>query len=102
MSRIYRGDVAITPTKNSILEVGDSIRVIGSLENINRFTKIAGSEKRKLDDTNILILSLGMLAGVLLGEIPVQVGNFPFKLGLAGGPLIVALLLSHFGRIGNA
>lgn len=101
VSRIYRGDVAITPAGDSVLEVGDSIRIIGTLENINRFTKVAGSEKRKLDDTNILILSLGMLFGVLLGEIPVQVGTFTFKLGLAGGPLIVALLLSHFGRIGR-
>ncbi|MFH1874463.1 MAG: TrkA C-terminal domain-containing protein [Pseudomonadota bacterium] len=100
VTRIYRGDIAITPTSNMFLEVGDSIRIIGNKENLEHFINVAGSEKRRLDDTNILILSLGMLTGVLLGEIPIVLGNFTFKLGNAGGPLIMALIISHFGKIG--
>jgi putative transport protein len=101
VSRLYRGDVAITPTGEVVLEVGDFIRVVGAHDNIERFLSVAGSEKRRLDDTNILILALGMLLGVLLGELPVQIGNFTFKLGTAGGVLLTALILSHFGKIGR-
>jgi len=101
LSRLYRGDVAITPTGNVELETGDLIRVVGSRDNIERFIAVAGSEKRRLDDTNILILSLGMLMGALLGEIPVRIGDVTFKLGIAGGALIVALVISHFGKIGR-
>jgi putative transport protein len=99
VTRVYRGDVAIAPTGSLVLEAGDTIRVVGIRESIERFTKIAGSEKRKMDDTNILILALGMFAGVLLGMIPVKIGTFTLKLGAAGGPLFVALLLGHFGKI---
>ncbi len=100
VTRIYRSDIAITPTGNMSLEVGDSIRIIGSQENLDRFIEDAGSQKRRLDDTNILILALGMLMGGLIGEIPLVLGNFTFKLGNAGGPLIMALIISHFGKIG--
>ena len=101
VTRIYRGDIAIPPTGNMSLEIGDSIRIIGTKENINKFIKIAGSEKRRLDDTNILILAFGMLLGAIIGEIPLVIGKYTFKLGIAGGPLLIALVLSHFGRIGK-
>ncbi len=101
VTRIYRGDIAIPPTGNMSLEIGDSIRIIGTKENINKFIKIAGSEKRRLDDTNILILAFGMLLGAIIGEIPLVIGKYTFKLGIAGGPLLTALVLSHFGRIGK-
>ena len=101
ISRIYRGDVAITPTGGVVLEIGDSIRAVGPQENVDRFVKVAGSEKRRLDDTNILILTMGMFLGAILGEIPIQISGLTFQLGAAGGPLFVALILSHFGKIGK-
>ncbi len=101
VTRVYRGDVAITPTGSLILEAGDTIRVVGIKESIERFIKIAGSEKRRMDDTNILILAFGMFAGTLLGMIPLNIGRFTIKLGLAGGPLLVALFLGHKGKIGK-
>lgn len=101
LTRIYKGDVAITPTGSMVLDVGDSIRVVGTKEGIEKFVEAAGSEKRRLDETNILILAVGMLMGVLLGAIPLKIGGLTFKLGIAGGPLIAALILGHFGKIGR-
>jgi len=101
ISRIYRGDVAITPTGAVVLEIGDLVRAVGPQDNVGRFVTAAGSEKRRLDDTNILILMMGMFLGAILGEIPVKIGSLTFQLGAAGGPLFVALILSHFGKIGK-
>ncbi len=101
VSRLYRGDIAIAPTGDAVLEIGDFIRVVGPQENVEKFIKTAGSEKRRLDDTNILILTMGMFLGALIGELPVQIGSITLKLGAAGGPLFVALILSHFGKIGK-
>lgn len=101
ITRLYRGEVEITPTGGVSLEIGDMMKIIGRRENVERFIKMAGSEKRRLDDTNILILTIGMFLGALLGEVPFVVGNFSMKLGIAGGPLFVALILGHFGKIGK-
>lgn len=101
ITRVRRGDVDIAPTGELVLEVGDFIRVAGSKESVERFLAVAGSEKRKLDETNILILTMGMFLGALIGEVPLRLGVVSFKLGVAGGPLFVALLISHFGRIGK-
>lgn len=101
ITRLYRGEVEITPTGRVALEIGDLIKIVGKRENVDRFTKMAGSERKRIDDTNILILTLGMFVGAAIGEIPFTIGSLSFKLGVAGGPLFVALLLGHFGRIGK-
>jgi len=101
VTRLYREETMIVPTGEVMLEMGDLIKVVGDSENVERFIKVAGAAKSKLDDTNIMILALGMFLGAAIGEIPIVVGSVTFKLGLAGGPLFVALLLGHFGRIGG-
>lgn len=101
ITRLYRSEMLITPTGNATFEIGDSVRIIGERSNIEKFIAVAGSERRRLYDTNILILVVGMLLGVAIGEIPLKIGSFVFKLGVAGGPLFVALILGHFGKIGK-
>jgi len=101
VTRIRRSGTNITPHGNTMLEMGDEIRIFGSAENIKRFAEIAGSERKKLDETNIVILSLGMFAGLALGHVPFEMGGMTFRLGTAGGSLLVALLLGHFGKIGR-
>ncbi|MBI2091565.1 MAG: hypothetical protein HYT75_01030 [Deltaproteobacteria bacterium] len=101
ITRLYRGDTIISPTGHVVLETGDLIRVVGQKEDVAYFAGQAGSEKRRLDDTNLLILAVGMFVGALIGEIPIEIGRLSFKLGLAGGPLLAALILGHFGRVGR-
>lgn len=100
ITRLRRNDLEFIPTGDCVLEHGDLIRIVGDVEAVKSFQEFAGANEKSLDETNILLLSLGLVAGVLIGLIPVKIGHVNFKLGLAGGPLFVALLISHFGRIG--
>jgi putative transport protein len=100
VTRIRRNDMDFFPLGERFLEHGDLIRVVGEPENVKRFKQVAGSDESTLDETNILVLSLGLALGILIGLIPFKFGTVSFRLGLAGGPLFVALLFSHFGKIG--
>lgn len=100
ITRIRRSGRNITPQGKSVLEMGDEIRVFGSAENVGRFAEAGASQRGKLDETNIVILSLGMFAGLVLGLIPFKIGRVNLTLGAVGGPLLVSLLLGHFGKIG--
>jgi putative transport protein len=102
LTRVFREDLELVPTGRFVLEVGDSVRVTGSKEDCERFVAAAGQQEKRIHETNILALSLGIFAGVLLGywSFPLP-GGTSFRLGLAGGPLLVALVLGHFGRIGS-
>jgi len=101
ITRIRRSGMNIAPHGNTMLEMGDEIRIFGNEASIIGFVKIAGLERKKLDVTNLVILSLGMFAGLVLGYVPFEAGGLTFRLGAAGGPLLVALFLGHFGKIGR-
>jgi len=100
VTRIRRSGRHITPNGNTVLEMGDEMRVFGGEGSVSRFAEIAGSERKKLDETNLVILSLGMFAGLVIGFVPFDVGGVRLSLGAVGGPLMVALLFGHFGKIG--
>ena len=99
LTRIYRGDVPIPPTGSTSLEVGDLVRVVGEKEVVDNFVKLVGSEKKRLDDTNIAVIMFGMIIGIIIGSISLEVGKFSIKLGFAGGILITAIFMGHFGKI---
>lgn len=96
IARIRRYEYEIMPTENTVLSVGDQLVTVGNTENLAKFAKTVGHRPSIIDATDMLSLSLGIALGVLVGMIPFG----GFKLGMAGGPLLVALLLGHFGRIG--
>lgn len=96
ISRILRYEYEIIPNDNTELNVGDQLVIVGNPENIARFTKAVGHRPSVMGATDLLSLTIGIAAGILLGMIPFG----GFKLGLAGGPLLAALLLGHFGRVG--
>ena len=102
ITRAFREEMEFIPTGKFVLEIGDSIRVTGSSEDCERFVAAAGQQEKRVYETNVLALSLGIFAGVLLGfkEFALP-GGASFRLGLAGGPLLVSLVLAHFGRIGQ-
>lgn len=101
ISRVFREDLDFAPAGNYTLELGDTIRVVGTRGDVERFVELIGQQEKRIHETNITALAVGIVLGVLLAyhgfSLP---GGVSFRLGLAGGPLFVSLLLAHFGRIG--
>ncbi|MBN2317483.1 MAG: transporter [Acidobacteria bacterium] len=101
ITRLRRGDVDIVPTPDTILEMGDRIRVITQRDNMDRVTRYFGDSLKSVSETDYLSLSLGIVLGVFLGMIPIPLGHgLSFKLGFAGGPLVAGLILGRIERTG--
>ncbi len=103
ITRIYRSGMEILPNLQTTLELGDTIRIVGKKEVLKEVKKELGDSVHELAKPNIISIFLGIFAGILLGSIPVFIPGLPApaKLGLAGGPLLVAILLGYKGRIGK-
>lgn len=101
VTRIRRGDIDFVPTDSTVLERGDRLRVVAKTDDIPGLTKYLGDSLRALSETDYLSLSLGILIGVLIGSITLELpGSLKLSLGLAGGPLVAALILGWRGRTG--
>lgn len=102
ITTIRRSGIEITPNVNSRLRFGDRINVAGPEENMSRMRAFFGNEKSKLDELDFLPIVLGILIGIIIGQIKIPISsNTSFSLGLAGGVLISALLLSRTGKTGK-
>lgn len=100
--RVRRGDVEFLPQPHTVLEYGDRVRVLARTENRQSVAAFFGDSYRAVSEVDILTFALGLTAGLLLGMIPIPLpGGFMFKLGVAGGPLIVALVLGKLERTGS-
>ena len=99
VTRITRAGVDLQADADLILQVGDSMKVVGFEEGIQRLAKLVGNEPESLHKPNLVPIFFGIALGVALGMLPIRFPSMPqpLKLGLAGGPLIVAILLGHFG-----
>lgn len=101
VTRIRRGDVEMLAREDTSLELGDRVRVVTRRENMAAVGAFFGDSYRALSEIDILTFSLGLAVGTLLGMLPIPLpGGVSFRLGLAGGPLLVALVLGHWGRTG--
>ncbi|MBV7295832.1 transporter [Corynebacterium sp. TAE3-ERU12] len=101
ITRVRRGDLDVVASPGMKLELGDRVRVVASPGQINQATKFFGDSYKRLSDVNLLPMVLGLTLGVLIGMIEVPMpGGVGLKLGSAGGPLVVALVLSALGRTG--
>jgi putative transport protein len=102
ITRIRRGDSDILPKANTTLQFGDRVRILTGRNELASASKFFGDSYAAQSEIDILTLSLGMAAGFLLGMIPIPLpGGITLKLGIAGGPLIVALLLGSINRVGK-
>lgn len=101
VTRIRRGDVDLLPTKDSRLELGDRVRVICRRERMDGVTRYFGDSYRRLSEIDGMSFGLGIALGLLLGLLPIPLpGGGRISLGMAGGPLVVALVLGALGRTG--
>lgn len=99
VTRIIRSGVDLQADADLILQMGDSMKVVGSEEGIERLARLVGNQPESLHKPNLIPIFFGIALGVAVGMIPIHFPSMPqpLKLGLAGGPLIVAILLGHFG-----
>jgi len=99
VTRILRAGIELQAEPDLILQVGDSIQVVGTEEGIKGLSKLIGNQPETLSKPNLVPIFFGIALGVLVGMIPIKFPSMPqpLKLGLAGGSLIVAILLGHFG-----
>lgn len=93
-TRVNRAGVDLLASPNLRLQMGDRITVVGNPEDIERLATKLGNSMKRLNEPNLITIFVGILFGIILGSINV---GFGMKLGLAGGPLVVAILLSRFG-----
>ena len=103
ITRINRAGVELLATPDLVLQLGDRIMVVGDREDVRHVADIFGNELRKLDLPNLMPIFFGIFLGVLVGSLPIAIPgmNLTFKLGLAGGSLIIALLIGRFGPYYN-
>ncbi len=100
VTRITRHDIEFVPKNSDEIEYGDMLNAVGEPEDLESFAVRAGHRAKTFDETDLISLGVGIIAGVVLGTIQMTLGESSFSLGVAGGPLFVGLLLGHFGRIG--
>ncbi len=98
-TRVNRAGVDLLASPNLTIQVGDRITVVGNIEDINRLAARLGNSMRRLNEPNMFTMFIGIFLGILVGSIPLALPGMavPMKLGLAGGPLIVAILLGRYG-----
>jgi putative transport protein len=102
VTRVTRGDLEMSATPDLKLMFGDMLQLVGSTDAITKASETVGNSVKELNHTDVLPMFLGIGLGVLVGLYPITLSSMPvpLRLGLAGGPLIVAILLSRLGRIG--
>jgi putative transport protein len=99
ITRIRRAGIELLATRDLYLQLGDRITVVGEERAVEKVEKVFGNSTRKLDMPNLVSIFLGLALGVAAGLVPIMLPGLaqPFKLGIAGGSLIVAILMSCFG-----
>jgi putative transport protein len=99
VSRVTRGDVKLLATPNLRLQYGDTLTVVGKSKSIDNVARFLGNTTRNLNEPNLTAIFIGMVLGLIVGMIPIHVWGMtaPVRLGIAGGPIIVGILVGTFG-----
>jgi putative transport protein len=99
ITRVYRSGIELVASPHLRLQMGDRLTVVGDENSMEKVIEQLGNSIKRLNEPNIVPIFIGILLGVLLGSIPIHIPGIinPIKLGLAGGPLIIAILLSKYG-----
>lgn len=100
VTRVNRLGMDLFAARQLRLQVGDRVMVVGPQDAIERVANLLGNQLRRLDHPNIVTIFVGILCGILFGSLPIAIPGMPtpVKLGLAGGPLIISILIGRFGH----
>ncbi len=99
ITRIYRSGIQLLATPELVLQLGDRLTVVGEAPAVHNVEKVLGNAVKSLNEPNLVSIFIGITLGLLLGSIPISVPGIelPVKLGLAGGPIVVGILIGTFG-----
>lgn len=100
VTRLSRQGMDLFASRNYRFQVGDKILVVGPEDNVNRIAELMGNSVKRLDAPNVATIFIGIFIGIIFGSIPFAIPRMPvpLKLGIAGGPLIIAILIGRFGH----
>ena len=100
VTRVNRAGIDLLATPSLRLQIGDRITVVGKLDDINHLASRLGNSMKRLNEPNLITMFIGIFLGIIVGSIPLQFPGMsvPMKLGLAGGPLVVAILIGAYGH----
>ncbi|MFY8019836.1 MAG: putative transporter [Bacteroidia bacterium] len=103
VTRVFRTGMELLATEQLVLHYGDMIRVVGAESDLKKIEKLVGNSEKRLQEPQLLSIFLGIILGVFVGSIPFLLPGLsvPVKLGMAAGPLLVAILISRFGGISS-
>lgn len=99
ISHVFRSGVKLLATPDLVLQFGDRVNLVGEASAINKVENVLGNVVKNLNEPNLVVVFIGMVFGLLLGAIPFYIPGMsvPLKLGIAGGPIIIGLLMGKFG-----
>jgi len=99
ITRVNRAGIDLLPSRSLRLQLGDKLTIVGEARSIDNVSKILGNEAKSLKNPNLISIFIGIVLGVVLGSIPIALPgiSMPVKLGIAGGPIIVGILMGSFG-----
>ena len=99
ITRINRAGIVLLPSRSLRLQLGDKLTIVGDARAVENVSKILGNEAKSLKNPNLISIFIGILLGIILGSIPIAIPGIstPVKLGIAGGPIIVGILMGSFG-----
>ncbi|MEO9592773.1 aspartate:alanine exchanger family transporter [Rhodopirellula bahusiensis] len=98
--RVQRHDVEFVPSSRTRIEFGDGLVAVGEPDALAKIAAAVGHRPRTVNETDLLSLVAGIVLGIFVGNLSLQIGEFSMSLGIAGGPLMVGLILGHFRRLG--
>ena len=99
ITRVNRAGIDLLPSRNLRLQMGDKLVIVGEARSVENVSRILGNESKQLKNPNLLSMFIGIILGLILGSIPIAIPgiSMPVKLGIAGGPIIVGILMGAFG-----
>jgi uncharacterized transporter YbjL len=102
ITRVTRGDLEIASAPELRLQFGDIVQVVADEGDVGKVVAVLGNRFSALNETNFLPIFVGIVLGVLAGTLPIEIPGLPLplRMGIAGGPLVLAIVLSRIGRIG--
>jgi putative transport protein len=102
VTRVTRADIEITAVPDLRLQFGDMLQIVGEENALTKVAEVLGNSVRALNETNFIPIFVGIALGVIIGMLPIAIPSMPqpVRLGIAGGPLVIAIILGRIGRIG--
>ena len=99
ITRVNRAGIDLLPSRNLRLQLGDKLTIVGEGRSVDNVEAVLGNEKKQLNTPNLLSIFIGIILGIILGSIPLKFPGMtmPIKLGIAGGPIIVGIIMGAFG-----